>query len=106
MWLFIFFSDEVNMVILHRGDCVCFDGRSLIAAYLLVLNGYKNVFHLEGGLYSWFKEGLPAVTEQDWNLKNAYDVESFLFLYFAIFVHLSNYVQLQAWMLMSISHLF
>ncbi|KAG5533887.1 hypothetical protein RHGRI_027924 [Rhododendron griersonianum] len=33
--------------------------RSLIAAYLLVLNGYTNVFHLEGGLYTWFKEGLP-----------------------------------------------
>ncbi|XP_065863124.1 rhodanese-like domain-containing protein 14, chloroplastic [Euphorbia lathyris] len=39
--------------------------RSLIAAYLLVLNGYKNVFHLEGGLYTWFKEGLPAVSEED-----------------------------------------
>ncbi|WCJ32447.1 Rhodanese/Cell cycle control phosphatase superfamily protein [Euphorbia peplus] len=38
--------------------------RSLIAAYLLVLNGYKNVFHLEGGLYTWFKEGLPAVSEE------------------------------------------
>lgn len=38
--------------------------RSLIAAYLLVLNGYKNVFHLEGGLYSWFKEELPAVSEE------------------------------------------
>ncbi|PKA60712.1 Rhodanese-like domain-containing protein 14, chloroplastic [Apostasia shenzhenica] len=35
--------------------------RSLIAAYLLVLNGYKNIFHLDGGLYSWFKEGLPSV---------------------------------------------
>ncbi|CAN1228071.1 Rhodanese-like domain-containing protein 14, chloroplastic [Linum grandiflorum] len=39
--------------------------RSLIAAYLLVLNGYKNVFHLEGGLYTWFKEGLPAVGEEE-----------------------------------------
>ncbi|KMT15960.1 hypothetical protein BVRB_3g051430 [Beta vulgaris subsp. vulgaris] len=38
--------------------------RSLIAAYLLVLNGYKNVFHLEGGLYNWFKEDLPAVAEE------------------------------------------
>ncbi|KAJ6887791.1 rhodanese-like domain-containing protein 14 [Populus alba x Populus x berolinensis] len=38
--------------------------RSLIAAYLLVLNGYKNVFHLEGGLYTWFKEGLPAESEE------------------------------------------
>ncbi|KAM7273338.1 hypothetical protein ACFE04_028002 [Oxalis oulophora] len=33
--------------------------RSLIAAYLLVLNGYENVYHLEGGLYSWFKQELP-----------------------------------------------
>ncbi|XP_059628986.1 rhodanese-like domain-containing protein 14, chloroplastic [Cornus florida] len=39
--------------------------RSLIAAYLLVLNGYTNVYHLEGGLYTWFKEGLPAVAEED-----------------------------------------
>ncbi|ONI25707.1 hypothetical protein PRUPE_2G315600 [Prunus persica] len=39
--------------------------RSLIAAYLLVLNGYTNVFHLEGGLYAWFKEGLPAVSEEE-----------------------------------------
>ncbi|XP_020270930.1 uncharacterized protein LOC109846115 [Asparagus officinalis] len=38
---------------------------SLIAAYILVSNGYKNVFHLEGGLYSWFKEGLPAVGEDE-----------------------------------------
>ncbi|KAG0497808.1 hypothetical protein HPP92_002499 [Vanilla planifolia] len=36
--------------------------RSLIAAYLLVLNGYKNVFHLDGGIYTWFQEGLPSVT--------------------------------------------
>eukprot|EP00249_Psilotum_nudum_P000155 c10559_g1_i1 orf=497-1192(-) len=34
--------------------------RSLIAAYLLELDGYKNVLHLEGGLRSWFKEGLPT----------------------------------------------
>ncbi|CAN6463785.1 unnamed protein product [Victoria cruziana] len=39
--------------------------RSLIAAYLLILNGYENVFHLEGGLYTWFKEGLPAVSEDE-----------------------------------------
>ncbi|KAL6123041.1 hypothetical protein ACLB2K_075564 [Fragaria x ananassa] len=39
--------------------------RSLIAAYLLVLNGYTNVFHLEGGLYSWFKEGLPVESEDE-----------------------------------------
>ncbi|CAK9146526.1 unnamed protein product [Ilex paraguariensis] len=38
--------------------------RSLIAAYLLVLNGYTNVYHLEGGLYTWFKEGLPTVSEE------------------------------------------
>ncbi|XP_021763678.1 rhodanese-like domain-containing protein 14, chloroplastic [Chenopodium quinoa] len=38
--------------------------RSLIAAYLLVLNGYKNVFHLEGGLYNWSKEDLPLVSEE------------------------------------------
>ncbi|KAL3521686.1 hypothetical protein ACH5RR_019835 [Cinchona calisaya] len=37
--------------------------RSLIAAYMLVLNGYSNVYHLEGGLYTWFKEGLPAASE-------------------------------------------
>ncbi|ESQ54494.1 hypothetical protein EUTSA_v10026171mg [Eutrema salsugineum] len=39
--------------------------RSLIAAYVLVLNGYKNVFHLEGGIYTWSKEGLPVETEED-----------------------------------------
>ncbi|KAK6155556.1 hypothetical protein DH2020_009804 [Rehmannia glutinosa] len=38
--------------------------RSLIAAYLLVLNGYKNVFHLEGGIYNWFKQGLPTASEE------------------------------------------
>ncbi|CAA6656358.1 unnamed protein product [Spirodela intermedia] len=38
--------------------------RSLIAAYLLVLNGYTNVFHLEGGLYQWFKEELPSVADE------------------------------------------
>ncbi|KAJ4841240.1 hypothetical protein Tsubulata_022377 [Turnera subulata] len=38
--------------------------RSLIAAYLLVLNGYTNVFHLEGGLYRWFKEDLPGESEE------------------------------------------
>nr|XP_048326830.1 rhodanese-like domain-containing protein 14, chloroplastic [Ziziphus jujuba var. spinosa] len=37
--------------------------RSLTAAYLLVLNGYTNVFHLEGGLYTWLKEDLPSVAE-------------------------------------------
>ncbi|GMI95467.1 hypothetical protein like AT4G27700 [Hibiscus trionum] len=39
--------------------------RSLIAAYLLVLNGYKNVFHLEGGLYTWFKQELPSESISD-----------------------------------------
>lgn len=39
--------------------------RSLIAAYLLVLNGYANIYHLEGGLYTWFKEGLPVVSEEE-----------------------------------------
>ncbi|XP_022887003.1 rhodanese-like domain-containing protein 14, chloroplastic isoform X2 [Olea europaea var. sylvestris] len=38
--------------------------RSLIAAYLLVLNGYTNVYHLEGGLYNWFKEDLPSESEE------------------------------------------
>ncbi|EYU45293.1 hypothetical protein ABFS82_06G017600 [Erythranthe guttata] len=38
--------------------------RSFIAAYLLVLNGYTNVFHLEGGLYKWFKEDLPTESEE------------------------------------------
>ncbi|KAE9604039.1 hypothetical protein Lal_00001982 [Lupinus albus] len=38
--------------------------RSLIAAYLLVLNGFTNVFYLEGGLSAWFKEGLPTVSEE------------------------------------------
>ncbi|KAK1419408.1 hypothetical protein QVD17_28575 [Tagetes erecta] len=38
--------------------------RSLIAAYLLVLNGYANVFHLEGGLNQWFKEDLPIELEE------------------------------------------
>ncbi|XP_009599056.1 rhodanese-like domain-containing protein 14, chloroplastic [Nicotiana tabacum] len=38
--------------------------RSLIAAFLLILNGYSNVFHLEGGLYNWFKQGLPTVSEE------------------------------------------
>ncbi|KAL1203096.1 Rhodanese-like domain-containing protein 14 [Cardamine amara subsp. amara] len=39
--------------------------RSLIAAYVLVLNGFKNVFHLEGGIYTWSKEGLPVETIED-----------------------------------------
>ncbi|KAL3334620.1 hypothetical protein AABB24_031043 [Solanum stoloniferum] len=38
--------------------------RSLIAAYLLVLNGYTNVFHLEGGIYNWYKEELPTASEE------------------------------------------
>ena len=44
----------------EHGSC-----RSLIAAYVLVLNGYKNVFHLEGGIYTWSKEGLPIESEED-----------------------------------------
>ncbi|XP_010520947.1 PREDICTED: rhodanese-like domain-containing protein 14, chloroplastic [Tarenaya hassleriana] len=39
--------------------------RSLIAAYLLVLNGYKNVFHLEGGFYTWLKQDLPVESEDE-----------------------------------------
>ncbi|KAJ7548831.1 hypothetical protein O6H91_07G029000 [Diphasiastrum complanatum] len=38
--------------------------RSLIAAYILVVNGYKNVLHLEGGLRNWFKEELPTESSQ------------------------------------------
>lgn len=34
--------------------------RSLIAAYVLTLEGYKNLLHLEGGFRTWFKEDLPA----------------------------------------------
>lgn len=34
--------------------------RSLIAAYVLSLDGYKNLVHLEGGFRVWFKENLPA----------------------------------------------
>ncbi|KAH7426108.1 hypothetical protein KP509_11G085200 [Ceratopteris richardii] len=38
--------------------------RSLIAAYLLKLDGYKNVVHLEGGLRSWFNEDLPTSSSE------------------------------------------
>eukprot|EP01018_Ginkgo_biloba_P012953 Gb_38983 [translate_table: standard] len=38
--------------------------RSLIAAYLLVLDGYPNIFHLNGGIYTWFKENLPVESEE------------------------------------------
>ncbi|BFI30439.1 hypothetical protein MPTK2_3g12160 [Marchantia polymorpha subsp. ruderalis] len=34
--------------------------RSLIAAYLLTLEGYTNVVHMEGGLRTWFKDELPT----------------------------------------------
>lgn len=34
--------------------------RSLIAAYLLKLDGYKSIVHLEGGLRSWFNDELPT----------------------------------------------
>ncbi|KMZ69244.1 Senescence-associated protein DIN1 [Zostera marina] len=39
--------------------------RSLIAAYLLILNGYTNVYHMDGGLYTWFKEDLPCISFSD-----------------------------------------
>jgi rhodanese-related sulfurtransferase len=32
----------------------------LIAAYLLKLDGYNIVLHMEGGIRSWFKEDLPV----------------------------------------------
>lgn len=35
-------------------------GRSLIAAYILILEGYKNIVHMEGGIRNWFKEDLPV----------------------------------------------
>lgn len=34
--------------------------RSLIAAYVLTLEGYKNLLHMEGGFRTWFKEDLPV----------------------------------------------
>eukprot|EP00252_Welwitschia_mirabilis_P015741 TRINITY_DN3489_c0_g1_i2.p1 TRINITY_DN3489_c0_g1~~TRINITY_DN3489_c0_g1_i2.p1 ORF type:complete len:181 (-),score=37.67 TRINITY_DN3489_c0_g1_i2:170-712(-) len=34
--------------------------RSLIAAYLLSLDGYSKILYLEGGIYSWSKAGLPV----------------------------------------------
>jgi rhodanese-related sulfurtransferase len=34
--------------------------RSLIAAYLLALDGYTTLLYLEGGLYAWNKAGLPV----------------------------------------------
>lgn len=58
-----------SMLLMRKYDF----GRSLIAAYLLVLNGYKNVYHLEGGLYTWFKEGLPAAAaaeEEEWDARS------------------------------------
>ncbi|GLJ20242.1 hypothetical protein SUGI_0367360 [Cryptomeria japonica] len=38
--------------------------RSLIAAYLLALDGYSPILHLEGGLYAWGKAGLPVSNEE------------------------------------------
>ncbi|KAL1553143.1 rhodanese-like domain-containing protein 14, chloroplastic isoform X2 [Salvia divinorum] len=38
--------------------------RSFIAAYLLVLNGFKNVYHLDGGIYKWIKEDLPLESDE------------------------------------------
>lgn len=52
-------TNEFNSILRTFLDTYGIFDRSLIAAYLLVLNGYTNVFHLEGGLYTWFKEGLP-----------------------------------------------
>lgn len=34
--------------------------RSLIAAYVLALEGFKNLVHLDGGFRTWFKEDLPV----------------------------------------------
>ncbi|KAG0598531.1 hypothetical protein M758_12G081900 [Ceratodon purpureus] len=34
--------------------------RSLIAAYVLSLQGFKNLVHMEGGFRAWFKEDLPV----------------------------------------------
>lgn len=34
--------------------------RSLIAAYVLTKEGYKNLVHIEGGLRQWFREELPV----------------------------------------------
>ncbi|KAL2634996.1 hypothetical protein R1flu_006475 [Riccia fluitans] len=34
--------------------------RSLIAAYLLTLEGYTNIVHMEGGIKTWFKDQLPT----------------------------------------------
>ncbi|EMS60178.1 hypothetical protein TRIUR3_11770 [Triticum urartu] len=53
-------QDTFNRLGWRSNDRLCV---SLIAAYLLVLNGYKNVFHLDGGLYTWFKEDLPSEEE-------------------------------------------
>lgn len=62
---FAIFSREVIYQCWSLSSVVIGLGRSLIAAYLLVLNGYKNVYYLEGGLYTWFKEGLPAVEGEE-----------------------------------------
>ncbi|KAH8940689.1 hypothetical protein BDL97_15G102700 [Sphagnum fallax] len=39
--------------------------RSLIAAYLLSLDGYKTIVHIDGGLRNWFKDGLPVVYKEE-----------------------------------------
>lgn len=41
------------------------ESRSLIAAYLLVVEGFTKIAHLEGGVQAWFREGLPAVAETE-----------------------------------------
>jgi hypothetical protein len=62
----LFSREQISALELMALSSVPVDfGRSLIAAYLLVLNGYSNVYHLEGGLYTWFKEGLPAVEGEE-----------------------------------------
>jgi rhodanese-related sulfurtransferase len=34
--------------------------RSLVAAYLLTLDGFTNVVHVEGGIRQWYKQDLPT----------------------------------------------
>uniref|UniRef100_A0A0D6RB58 Rhodanese domain-containing protein n=1 Tax=Araucaria cunninghamii TaxID=56994 RepID=A0A0D6RB58_ARACU len=38
--------------------------RSLIAAYLLALDDYSTILHLEGGLYAWDKAGLRVAYDE------------------------------------------
>eukprot|EP00271_Cylindrocystis_brebissonii_P019449 TRINITY_DN590_c0_g1_i1.p1 TRINITY_DN590_c0_g1~~TRINITY_DN590_c0_g1_i1.p1 ORF type:complete len:228 (-),score=51.93 TRINITY_DN590_c0_g1_i1:406-1089(-) len=41
------------------------ESRSLIAAYILTQEGYTKVYHLEGGLGTWFREDLPVSFPED-----------------------------------------